>query len=95
VYASVVTVSVGVRELRSKLREYLDRVANGEEVVVTERGVPVARIVPAKGPTLRERLIAEGVLTPAKRPRRPLPPPVPIKGSVVELLLEERRSERS
>ncbi len=63
-------------------------------MVVTEHGRPVARIVPAGGSSRREQLVADGILTPAKDPRGPLPPPVPINGSVVELLLEERRAER-
>jgi prevent-host-death family protein len=37
-------VRVGVRELRENLRTWLDRVKDGDEVVVTERGKPVARI---------------------------------------------------
>ena len=37
-------VTVGVREFRENLRAYLDRVKAGEEVVVTERGRPIARL---------------------------------------------------
>jgi prevent-host-death family protein len=39
--------SVGVRELRQNLSKYLERVKNGEDLVVTERGKVVARLVPA------------------------------------------------
>jgi prevent-host-death family protein len=39
--------SVGVRELRQNLSKYLDRVKAGEDLVVTERGETVARLVPA------------------------------------------------
>jgi prevent-host-death family protein len=38
--------AAGVSELKAKLSEYLARVKAGEEVVVTERGRPVARLVP-------------------------------------------------
>lgn len=38
---------VGVRELRQNLSRYLDRVKAGEDLVVTERGTVVARLVPA------------------------------------------------
>src|SRR2546423_1249097 len=38
---------VGVRELRQNLSKYLDRVKAGEDLVVTERGKVVARLVPA------------------------------------------------
>lgn len=36
----------GVTEVKARLSEYLRRVRGGEEVVVTDRGRPVARIVP-------------------------------------------------
>lgn len=37
---------VGVRELRQNLSKYLARVKDGEELVVTERGEEVARLIP-------------------------------------------------
>ena len=40
---------VGVRELRQNLSKYLDRVKDGEALVVTERGRQVARLIPAGG----------------------------------------------
>jgi prevent-host-death family protein len=39
--------TVGVRELRQNLSKYLDRVKDGEALVVTERGRQVARLIPA------------------------------------------------
>ncbi len=41
------TDKVGVRELRQNLSKYLDRVKEGEDLVVTERGRVVARLVPS------------------------------------------------
>lgn len=38
--------SAGVAELKARLSEYLARVKAGEEVLVTDRGRPVARLVP-------------------------------------------------
>ncbi len=38
--------SAGIAELKAKLSEYLSRVKAGEEVLVTDRGRPVARLVP-------------------------------------------------
>jgi len=35
---------VPVRELKSRLSEYLRRAAAGEEVIVTSRGKPIARL---------------------------------------------------
>lgn len=39
--------AVGVRDLRQNLSKYLDRVKEGQDLVVTERGRVVARLVPA------------------------------------------------
>jgi prevent-host-death family protein len=39
-------MDVSVRELKARLSEYLRRVQQGEEVVITHRGEPVGRIVP-------------------------------------------------
>jgi prevent-host-death family protein len=71
---NAVRVEVGVRELRENLAEWLDRAAAGEEILVTERGKPKAVLRPPEMPY--ERLIREGRITPARGPRRPLPPPL-------------------
>ncbi|PYN64673.1 MAG: type II toxin-antitoxin system prevent-host-death family antitoxin, partial [Candidatus Rokuibacteriota bacterium] len=38
--------SAAVAKLKASLSEYLARVKAGEEVIVTERGKPIAKIVP-------------------------------------------------
>lgn len=85
---------VAVSELRASLRAYLDRVRGGEELVVTERGVPVARLIPAQGETLLERLEREGLVSPprsSERTRaRDLPRVIPRGGSVSDLISEMR-----
>ncbi len=40
--------SIGAYEAKTKLSELLDRVERGEEITITRRGVPVARLVPAE-----------------------------------------------
>jgi prevent-host-death family protein len=85
-------MEVGVRELRNNLARWLARVKEGDEVVVTERGRPIARLVPVRDRTLDE-LIEAGIVTPAKRPKTKLAglPKIRPKGSVTEILLEMRR----
>lgn len=86
-------VSVGVRELRAKLRAYLRRAAEGQEVVVTDRGRPLARIVGAGWQSTYDRLVAEGVITPAKHAWTPIREDELFDASgVLEQLLEDRRS---
>lgn len=66
VYRTLVVVRVGIRELRENLRSYLEQVKNGDEVLVTERGRPVARILePESHEATRARLIREGRIKPA------------------------------
>lgn len=78
---------VGIRELRADFSAWIRRVRDGEEVVVTDRGKPVARIVPAAGHRKLDELIAAGKVTPARRPRRePLPPPIETEGTVSDLV---------
>jgi len=87
-------VDVGIRELRADLSRWVKRARAGEDVVVTDRGVPVARLVPVDGQRKIDRLIREGVVTPAPRPwRGPLPKPKPIEGieSLSDIVLEDRR----
>jgi prevent-host-death family protein len=38
--------TVGTRELKNRLSEYLRRVKAGETVIITDRGRPVGQIVP-------------------------------------------------
>ena len=39
-------LAVGIRELKNRLSEYLNRVKTGERVMITDRGRPVAVISP-------------------------------------------------
>ena len=41
-------IQVGAFDAKTHLSSLLDRVARGEEVLITRRGVPVARLVPAE-----------------------------------------------
>ncbi len=58
---------VGVRELRQNLSVYLRRVQAGEALEVTDRGRPVAMLVPLPKPsTVVERLVASGRAAPSE-----------------------------
>jgi prevent-host-death family protein len=60
-------MDVGIRELKAKLSEHVQRVREGETIVVTDRGRPVARRVPYDTSSAVERGIAEGWIEPARR----------------------------
>ena len=86
-------LEVGIRELRDHLSGWLEAVASGREITVTDRGKPVARIVPVAGRSKLEQLIAEGRVRPPLRPAEPANarPPIPVEGSVSDLVIEQRK----
>jgi prevent-host-death family protein len=45
----VTTKTIDVREAQSQLRQLLPLVTSGTEVIITEAGTPVARLVPIEG----------------------------------------------
>ncbi|PZG14343.1 prevent-host-death protein [Micromonospora craterilacus] len=67
---------IAVRELNQHTSKVLARVRAGETVEVTDRGEPIARLVPVvAGDALLGRLVAEGRATaPASSGPLPLPP---------------------
>ena len=88
--------SVGVRELRQNLSVYLRRVKAGERLVVTERNLPVAELVPLDADLDPiERMIAEGRLLPPTRSLRDLPPPLRDTGDphALSKALQEMRED--
>jgi prevent-host-death family protein len=62
-------IRTGIKEARQHFTEYLSRVEKGEEIIITKRNEPIARISPIKMKTggalagrkaLRESLRAKG-----------------------------------
>jgi prevent-host-death family protein len=60
-------MDVGIRDLKQHLSEYLERVANGETIRVTDRGHPKAIISPVVGLDHLQRGIDEGWIRPPLR----------------------------
>ena len=82
-------------ELRNNLSRYLDRVRAGDEVVVTDHGREIARVVPIadgeRKPSALDQLIAEGLAASPLKARRPLPPRgIPVSEAVSPLVSEQR-----
>ena len=87
-------MDVAVSDLRAHLREWLERAGEGEEIVVTDRGTPIARIVGVEAATIIERLTESGVISrpeAAGRTRAGTLPRVRPRGSVSAYITEDRR----
>lgn len=57
-------ISIGIRELRQKASRYIALVRSGRTIEVTDRGRPVALLVPIPEGNEVDRLEAEGRLSP-------------------------------
>jgi prevent-host-death family protein len=95
--------SATVSKLKATLSEYLAKVKAGEEVIITERGKPIAKIVPLprNGPSISPHLqeLARAGLVRLGSGKLPagfwkLPRPKDPKGLAVQALLEERAEGR-
>jgi prevent-host-death family protein len=94
--------TASISEAKAKLSALLDRVKAGEEVTITDRGTPVARIVPVPPADVDwderlERLERQGLI---RRPKEKLDveaflamPRGRARKSVLDALLEERRED--
>lgn len=56
--------TIGIRELRRDASRWLARVRAGETVVVTDRGRPIAKMLPLQEPVGYAALVAEGRIGP-------------------------------
>ena len=87
---------IGIRELRQNASTWLERVQQGESFEITNRGRPVALLVPPPR-DLIEEMIATGRMTRARGDFLSLGPPLPPKPGVPlpsEILEEERAEDR-
>ena len=87
-------MDVGIRELRNQLSKWVARVRAGEELTITDRGKPVARLVPADGESKFDRLVREGVITPARSKKRTIAKPIDVPGVRLSDLIDEGRGPR-
>ncbi len=86
-------MDVTVTDLRAHLSDWLERARQGAEVIITDRGLPVARLLGLDTTAAIERLTAEGVIARPRQSVRPVasgrPRPRP-RRPVAEIISEHR-----
>jgi prevent-host-death family protein len=85
---------IGIRELRQNASVWIAKAKAGATIQITDRGRPVARLVPITPEQSRDQLIADGTLIPATAPRATLSTADLIKRRSLSSVLDEQRSER-
>lgn len=86
-------MDVAISALRSELATWVERARRGEDVIVTDRGLPVARLTSLDSSPLIEQLTRAGVLSAPRDAARPVAATtdrVPSRGSVSDLVGEQR-----
>ena len=84
---------VRIADLKSRLSEHLRQVRHGRSLTVLDRDTPIARIVPYE-----ENGTFLTIRSPQPKAKKlqtvPLPPPLKLKQDIVEILRQERQSDR-
>ena len=94
--------TAAVSELKARLSEFLGQVKAGSEVLITDRGRPVARLVPIFGASTGKESLStlekQGLIKigSGKLPKNfwKMPRPEDRQGVVLKALLEEREEGR-
>ena len=94
--------TTAISDLKARLSEYLNQVKAGTEILITDRGKPVARLIPlSRSKDFKESLVRmekQGLirLGPGKLPKDfwKIPRPEDPEGLVLKALLEEREAGR-
>ncbi len=87
-------MDVAISKLRAELATWIERARAGDEVIVTDRGTPVARLLAVDTAPLLEQLTQRGVLSKPRSADRPTASGaarVHASGSVAELVSDQRR----
>lgn len=96
-------IRIAISRLKASLSEYLHAVRAGEEIIITDRGRPVAKIVPIKRGAEGENeriasLVKSGVLRPGGKRLTgefwEMPRPADPRGRALKALIEERGEGR-
>ncbi len=91
-------ITTGIKELKNRLSHYLASVKKGEDILITDRGKVIARVIPANhesGSWKRaiQPLVLKGIISlPTREIERDVPDPIEVSGKPVsEMVIEDRR----
>jgi prevent-host-death family protein len=92
------TTMVGIRDAKINLSKLLKQVQDGNEILITDRGRPVGKIVPVLPHSLAlkerlKRLEERGAIERCSRKRMSkVPPPLPVEEGLAQKILQEDRN---
>ncbi len=92
------SLRVGIREAKINLSKLLKNVQKGKEIIITDRGIAVGKIVPMPADSLPlaeriQELERQGWIEPRKKkPAKKLLIPIPIPDELPQKFLQEARN---
>ena len=90
---------VGIRDAKMHLSKYLKMVQKGAEVIITDRGRPVGKIVPIQNEDLplQERIKImedQGLIEKlSTKGLKKIPSPIPVPNNIAQKFLQEDRED--
>ena len=91
-------ITAGIKELKNKLSRYIGYVKRGDDVLITERGKVIARVVKEDSPrtllrqALQPLLLKGQIIMPLQEIDHDVPEPLLLPGkSMSKIILEDRR----
>jgi len=91
-------INAGIKELKNQLSRYLSYVKKGEDILITERGKVIARIIQENDKRISLRkdlhpLIMTGLVTyPSRKLNKDIPDPIEVPGKPIsDIVIEDRR----
>jgi prevent-host-death family protein len=90
--------SIGIREARINFSKLIQDVRSGMEIIITDRGKPVARLVPAQGQnlSLEERIKnyeSCGLIEVCVRPVKTVEAPIELPEGYVQSCIREEQDD--
>ena len=91
------SASVGIRDAKMHLSKYIKMVQQGTEVIITDRGRPVGKIIPIQARDLPlderiKRMEDQGLIDPITgKSLKKIPPPIPVPEGIAQKLLQDDR----
>jgi prevent-host-death family protein len=88
---------VGIRDAKMHLSKYIKMVQQGAEVIITDRGRPVGKIIPIQPKELPlqeriQRMEDLGLIDPIEaRGLKTVPPPIPVPDGIAQKFLRKDR----
>ena len=93
------SANIGIREAKMNLSKYLKQVQKGNELIITDRGRPIGKIVPIQDEDLSVEdrikiMVNQGVIEKISSKRlKKIPASIPVSDNIAQKFLQQDRNQ--